>query len=210
MTSPGENAFNQAEQQQNEQDKARELLDQRGNLTGNIEAFLDAQLNRETVQIPNYEASDGHALDVDITAKNVGSSNTTHVHSIQINGKLHNDRLAVQMPMYKINKVQVFSDGGTNQPIYEILAADPDQETGYKPLALIEQEILGSNTSGTTNLRVYGRPSRDMKDSHTQLSPLDMQELKKTGIWVDPRGQDMLAEVQDILGQTLSQEQAAA
>ena len=214
MISPGEHVMNEAEQKLSAKEEAERIFERRNELIGNIPSALEALPHKEYVEIRDYAANDQRTLDVTVMKELVkGPYASRDIVRLFISGKLVSQETerSVAMPMYRVTKILPFTDGGSLRPHYEIAVADPESKTGYRALALIEQEFLNPQSDKFAfTIGPSSRVGDDMFEAHDTLSPLDMAEIKKTGIYVDPHSQDMLAEVQGILRQAIEQKKVQA
>ena len=203
MASPAENVFNQAEFQLKKQNNFEELIEKSDQLFNTPqESFKAIPLGGQII-LDNYAASDDTEMTVVVRHEEErAGADYKHGEVLMISGRLQKGRSEATIPMYKVKITQPRTDGGSLQHHLAILVADPEQATGYHPLALVEQSILNRNTE---NVQVRGsaRVGYDIFDAHSQLTELDMQELREKGLYIDPRSTEMLQEVGDILNKAV-------
>ena len=209
MTTPGEQVMGEAEERLDRKIWAERLLAQRQELIGNIDEAIEtieAVTNLKPVELVDYEASDGRQLGVTITRSTVDAGVRTDASVINIKGSLVDSAtgLSTEFPMYRVTRITPSTDGGSLTPHYEIAVTDPKSENGYSPLVLIEQELMAVH-SDNPRIKKSDRDTFERLGSHNDLSQLDIAELGKEGIYVNPHGEAMRAEVQNILAEVVNQ-----
>jgi hypothetical protein len=200
-----------------EAEPARDLWQERVAIIGRIDAALEALPSGSSTAIEHIGTRDGKSLGVVVAydRSHGGRNSRTDLHGLDelnIQGTVHGSEETEQttFPMYRIRHTIPNTDSGWLEPHYEISAADPEGQDGYKPVALVMQSILhtkeGPTFSGSPKIGGYA----DLfTDSIEQLSPTELAELQETGLYVNPEAQAKFTEVQTIMELVVAQSQVS-
>ena len=204
MSSPAEMTIQKAEKQIAAHDAVDTAFEKRKQLIGNINLAMDALGRKGSASLEDYADSGDHTLGITVQRHDDYDGYTRTITQLDITGHLASRQSgnAAEVPAYRVTRIDPRTDGGHLKPHYEISAADPSAEGGFKPMALVEQD--NGYTHGSA------RVSYDMFKVHDKLDGPEMKELEETGLFVDSRAGDVFKEVQDILGQVAVSHQAEA